>query len=237
MFRISCSSSLLGGCDEPEILRYENLKSVPQALTSDSLLLADPLEPFVLPPILRSIEKQGNVSIELVPPQSGLVEDLLDDGTVDAAVFLRPPQKKSLAIEPLISLDNVLVARADHPGFGKVPISELIASYGFAAINLASGSLKNSEKMKVQVRIKKRDVVLVHRISSIPQLLAQTDLLAFIPRIYAQEVAPKYGLQFVDPEIPIGDQTIYLIWHRRNSEDRAQIWLRNAIIAAIKVQN
>ncbi|WP_412505862.1 hypothetical protein, partial [Roseovarius sp. SYSU LYC5161] len=35
MFRISCSSSLLGGCDEPEILRYENLKSVPKALTSD----------------------------------------------------------------------------------------------------------------------------------------------------------------------------------------------------------
>ena len=36
MFRFSCSSSLLGGCDEPEILRYENLKSVPQALTSDT---------------------------------------------------------------------------------------------------------------------------------------------------------------------------------------------------------
>ena len=37
MFRISCSSSLHNGCDEPEILRCENLKSVPQALTSDSL--------------------------------------------------------------------------------------------------------------------------------------------------------------------------------------------------------
>ena len=37
MFRISCSSSLHNGCDEPEILRYENLRSVPQALTSDSM--------------------------------------------------------------------------------------------------------------------------------------------------------------------------------------------------------
>ena len=37
MFRISCSSSLHNGCDEPEILRYENLRSVPQALTSDNL--------------------------------------------------------------------------------------------------------------------------------------------------------------------------------------------------------
>jgi hypothetical protein len=47
MFRISlagsfgsCSSSLLDGCDEPEILRYKNIKSVPWVLTSDTLLYA-----------------------------------------------------------------------------------------------------------------------------------------------------------------------------------------------------
>ena len=39
MVRISCSSSLHNGCDEPEILRCENLKSVPQAMTSDMVKL------------------------------------------------------------------------------------------------------------------------------------------------------------------------------------------------------
>ncbi|MCZ0814180.1 hypothetical protein N5A93_18330, partial [Roseovarius sp. EGI FJ00037] len=42
---ISCSSSLLDGCDEPEILRYENIKSVPWVLTSDNALSGDPLLP------------------------------------------------------------------------------------------------------------------------------------------------------------------------------------------------
>jgi hypothetical protein len=37
MFRISGSSSLHNGCNDPEILRYENLKSVPQVLTSDNV--------------------------------------------------------------------------------------------------------------------------------------------------------------------------------------------------------
>jgi DNA-binding transcriptional LysR family regulator len=197
------------------------------------LLIADPLEPVILPPILRSIEKQGGISIELVPPQSGLVEDLLEDHRVDVAVFLRPPQKKSLMIEPLTSFDAVLAARIDHPGFGRLPIPDLIAQYGFAALNLTSGALKNSEKIKVQARLKKRDVIQVHRISSIPQLLAKTDLLAFIPRVYAEEVAPKYGLQFIETPMPIGDQTVYLIWHRKNSEDAAQTWLRNSITAAM----
>jgi len=35
---MSCSSSLLDGCDEPEILPYENLNSVPRVLTSHNLL-------------------------------------------------------------------------------------------------------------------------------------------------------------------------------------------------------
>jgi hypothetical protein len=34
MFQISCQSSLLDGCDEPEILPRENLNFAPQALTS-----------------------------------------------------------------------------------------------------------------------------------------------------------------------------------------------------------
>jgi hypothetical protein len=36
MSRISGSSSLLDGCDDPEILRYENLESVLWVLTSDN---------------------------------------------------------------------------------------------------------------------------------------------------------------------------------------------------------
>ena len=46
MFRISCSSSLHNGCDEPEILHYENIKYVPLVLTSDTASPAT--EVFVL---------------------------------------------------------------------------------------------------------------------------------------------------------------------------------------------
>ncbi|MDG1370262.1 MAG: hypothetical protein P8Q48_08485, partial [Paracoccaceae bacterium] len=44
-FRVSCSSLINEGCDEPEILRYENLKSVPKVLTSDKLHRAAVAQP------------------------------------------------------------------------------------------------------------------------------------------------------------------------------------------------
>lgn len=201
------------------------------------VLLADPLEPVVLPSVLGAIENQGGVSIDLVPPQVGQVEDLVDDGAVDLAIFLRPPQRKSLTIEPLVSFETVLAARSDHPGFGKLPFPELIKTYGFAALNLERGGLKNSEKVKIQARPAKRDVIRVHRVSSIPQILEQTDLLGFLPKIYAQHIASRFDLQFIDAPLPMGEQTIFLIWHSRNSNDQGLLWLRNAIKSSLPIES
>jgi len=196
------------------------------------LLMADPLEPILLPPLLRQIETSGGISIEMVPPQAGQVEHLLNEDALDLAVFLPVPQSKSLMIEPLGVLDVVLIARKDHPKAGKIPFPELVQSFGFAALNLSPAKLKNSEKVTVQQRFKKRDVVVVPRVSAIPQLLATTDLLAFVPKVYAQEVAPRYGLQLIDPPMPIGNQPMHMTWHRRNAEDQGLRWLRETISAA-----
>ena len=196
------------------------------------LLMADPLEPVLLPPLLREIEGSGGITIELVPPQSGRVEHLLNEDALDLAVFLPAQQNKSLMVEPLGTMDIVLVARDGHPGAGKVPFPQLIADYGFAALNLSPAKLKNAEKLTVHTRFTKRDVIVVPRVSAIPQLVAQTDLLAFVPRIYAEQVAGRYGLMLLDPPMPIGPQPIHMVWHRRNAEDQGLRWLRNQISAA-----
>ncbi len=202
----------------------------PQASTRVfRLLIADPLEPILLPPVLREIEKTGGVTIELVPPQAGQVEHLLTEDAIDLAVFLPTQQSKSLMIEPLGTLDVVLIARQDHPRAGHVPFPELVARGGFAALNLSPAKLKNSEKVTIQTRFRKRDVIIVPRVSAIPQLVAQTDLLAFVPRLYATEVAKHYGVQIIDPPAPVGAQSVHMIWHRRNAEDMGIRWLRGAV--------
>lgn len=196
------------------------------------VLMADPLEPILLPPLLRQIESKGGIGLEMTPPQAGQVEHLLDEGAIDLAVFLPAQQSKSLLIEPLGVLETVLVARIGHPDVGRVPFPELVQRNGFAALNLSPSKLANSEKVSIQQRFKKRDVIIVPRISAIPQLVAQTDLLAFVPRIYAEEVAPRYDLQILDPPMPIGQQQLHMTWHRRNAEDQGVRWLRNAFSAA-----
>ena len=163
------------------------------------VLMADPIEPILLPPIIRNIQGAGGISLELVPPQVGQVEDLLNEDAIDLVVFLPTPQSKSLMVEPLGLLDTVLIARKDHPKLGHVPFPDLVQSCGFAAINLSPARLKNSEKLTIHQRFKKRDVIIVPRISAIPQLVAETDLLAFIPALYAHQIAPRYGLQILKP--------------------------------------
>lgn len=196
------------------------------------ILMADPLEPVLLPPLLRKLDGSAGVSIELVPPQMGQVENLLTEDAIDLAVFLPVQQSKSLLIEPLGTLEVVLIARQQHPHVGKMPLPQLMQTCGFAALNLSPSKLKNSEKITVQQRFKKRDVIVVPRVSAIPQLVAETDLLAFIPRVYADRVAARYDLQLVEVPMSIGDQPIHMTWHRRNAEDQGLRWLRNEISVA-----
>ncbi|MGJ8585788.1 MAG: alpha/beta hydrolase [Marinosulfonomonas sp.] len=67
-FRISCSSSLHEGYDEPETLRYENLKSVPQALTSDTLSVSRRISggvPRVGASDIQELSELGVIAVDL----------------------------------------------------------------------------------------------------------------------------------------------------------------------------
>jgi len=196
------------------------------------VLRAGRVAPILWRRIRRKVGSTGGVSRERVRRQSGRVEDLLDQDAIDLAVFLPTQQSKSLMIEPLGVLDTVLVAREGHPKAGIIPFHELVQTGSFAALNLSPSKLKNAEKLTVQQRFKKRDVITVPRISAIPQLVAATELLAFIPALYAREVAPRYGLQVIEPPVAIGPQQLHMTWHRRNAEDQGLRWLREALKSA-----
>ncbi|MFM9644471.1 hypothetical protein ACKI1X_48705, partial [Streptomyces turgidiscabies] len=63
----------------------------------------------------------------------------------------------------------------------------------------------------------------------LPQMLAYSDLIAFIPRRLAEVAAPLYDLilhplPWVEPDIPIS-----LIWHSRSDGLKSSCWLRTQI--------
>ena len=64
-----------------------------------------------------------------------------------------------------------------------------------------------------------------------PLVLAETDLIATLPRRIAAAFAPMTALALRPPPVAVTGFTIHLLWHERTAADPAQRWLRDQIAA------
>ena len=194
------------------------------------LLIADPIEPLLMPALLKHSDEEPNITYELSPPQSVPLEDALKNNKLDLAVFLAPSRIPELRVEPLIALDLVGLARQGHPRLcsGNLPL-EAFSSERLVALNLDYGKLANSEKVTLWQRTQHKIACKVFKVSSIPNIVANTGLIGIVPRLYAEHVAKHLDLQILTMPTPMSNQRFQLIWHERNDVDDAHCWLRKRI--------
>lgn len=192
------------------------------------LLLADPLEALFLPTILNAMSGT-ELSVELNPLQAGNIEDALISGKVDMAAFLLPPDVPGVCVQELFPLDLVVIAREGHPRISGSVSPEQLLVEDHVVFNLMRDRLPNTEKFVLSRREGFRKICVMHTLTTAIRSVAVTDCVAHVPRAYAEYAAPIFGLQVLTPPRQINDQQFYLVWHERNTEDPAHIWLRDLI--------
>lgn len=197
------------------------------------LIVADPLEQIVMGSLLRTIGSDSEISFELQPPQTNNLEQALLEGKADLALFLMPIRVAELNNTPLCAMDLVLIARRDHPRVSAQSPREEVMREGFVALALGPGKLENSEKVNILKRLRPRQVCQVSKVSSIAQLVSESDLVGLLPAIYARKVAAQFGLEIIALPVPEIEQRFQLIWHRRFDSDAGHKWLRDNIARAV----
>ena len=69
------------------------------------LIVADPLEPIILPELLKITEQNDQLTYELLPPQSVNIEEALLQNRIDLAIFLMPERIGEILSAPLFPVD------------------------------------------------------------------------------------------------------------------------------------
>ena len=83
------------------------------------IIMADPYEPILLPPIIRTIAAHApGIEIECVPATAQYVDDIRD-GSIDLACFAFPTDTTDIVAKALCPVDYVVVSRRDHPEIRK----------------------------------------------------------------------------------------------------------------------
>lgn len=192
------------------------------------------LEPMLMPPILNLIaERAPGVSIEGILPRPEFAQDILD-GTLDLVCYAYPITSPDIAVVPVVSVDIVLIARRDHPRIGTTLGVEELRNLSFIGIGTDLRHITMVDRDLLTHGIKRRMVYGVPRMWSIPPVVADSDLVALMPRAFATYLASKFDLDIYEMPVKLPIHTIYMAWHIKMDGDPGHKWLREAMMAAAK---
>ena len=195
-----------------------------------------------LPPLLERLGREApcvNVRLrQLLPPEGGLdstawepVFDLLDNRTLDLAIapFGRVPARFSA--EALREEGFAIVSRPGHP-FARAPGLRSYCAASHLVVSLVGDPRGFVDQALAQRGLSRRVALTVPGFFMALALVAETDLLAAVPRTFALAHARRAGVVVTEPPLPLPSSQLRLVLPASASGDGGLAWLRAAIVAS-----
>lgn len=197
------------------------------------IVVADPLEPLLIPPMLRTIDTQApHISIETRPPaHTRVIEDLMA-GTLDLACYTFLTSVPGLVIVTIMPCEHKIVARRNHPRIGKVLDEETFMGLGHVALIPELRIHANIDRDITTRAGSRRIVYMVNKVWSVPAIVGGSDLVSILPRRFAEHVAPLFDLEIHEPPVSISEQEFHMMWHEKSNDDPGHKWLRESLLLA-----
>lgn len=153
---------------------------------------------------------------------------LLDAGAADMTISVPPDPVARILKRPVFEEPFCCLLRSDHPAtnifdlntFSALPhllVSPENEHYGFVDAALAKKGLK-------------REIALiVPQLFVVPTIIADSDLIATVPRGVLHNAGRVDSLSILAPPIELDPLPFVLCWHRRNDAHPMHTWARDCI--------
>jgi len=165
------------------------------------------------------------------------MESALESGDVDLALGYFPNlEKRGICRQRLFMHSLVCLVRADHPlvRSSKVPLATFL-ELSHAVVQAVGRSNELFEMQMKKRGLRRRIQLLSCHFVTLPAIIAQTDLIATVPRHLADYYARMENLRVVEPPIYIKPYAVCQFWHPRFDGDPSLKWLRESVTALFTV--
>ncbi|MFK7838515.1 MAG: LysR family transcriptional regulator [Sulfitobacter sp.] len=198
------------------------------------VVVLDMLEPILMPPVVREVQKHRSVTLEMLPVLDFPIAEGLNDGSLDLVLSTFDPRFKDIECEQVGSSRIVVVARKGHPDIQGEITPKHLADIGHLALVPKLRALSRIDEALQFAQINRHIVYTVTKFWSFPHTLATTDLIAMMPGDFAAQAAQFYPLELYPTPFDFPEQNIYMMWKKEKETDLGHIWLRKQIIKAYK---
>jgi DNA-binding transcriptional LysR family regulator len=200
----------------------------------------------VLPALIKRLGVQAPHARLRVRPiiDIDIVEEL-DAGRIDIIIgsFGRIPQR--FAEEALFDDQGVWVLREDHPLTRRPLSAERIAEFSHSVLAVTTATPESVDGYTIRHGLERRTIIaqaLAQQIKiglhgnitlphllAVPNILAHSDLIAFLPRRIATIFAATHPLALLDPPQALEPFKIMALWHARLGARSDVAWLRSVL--------
>lgn len=203
-----------------------------------NLLMTDVGEILFLPGILEKLNLHAP-GIDLNIVQAGIqrYEEMLESGLADLAIG-RIRLGETLNSELIHSSPFVVLASSSNRFLGRDAEGKPMVTFEnyLAAphVNIEwQGPANNPLRRALGENAGRRRLALsIPHTTVLPMILERTDLMATIPKVFADKLLTNQALCTCPAPFPIEQNFVYQWWHRRNDRDPANVWLRSLFSTA-----
>jgi DNA-binding transcriptional LysR family regulator len=194
------------------------------------IITTDVGEMAFLPKIIRHLERIApNLSLCTEGIAFPGASDALERGKADLAIGFYPDlERAGYYQQRLFSNASCVVARQNHPHIkGSLTLDQYLQASHVVVRPLGRTPLLDD--YLTNARIQRKIFLEIASWTSVPTIIAATDLLATVPASIAAVYAQLVSLQTIDPPFETPSFDIKQYWHERVNAEPAIQWLRQQI--------
>lgn len=186
----------------------------------------------LLPALAESLRAQApgvSLNVHAFSARDSAV-DLLDAGTIDAAVGVPPTHADGrIFTRPILQDEFVTIVRRDHPQVRQGLDLDAYLALSHVLVSPEGDRHGLVDQALAQLGKRRHLAVTLPQLFAAPALVARTDMAATLLRRVALHAAEHRQLAVFAPPLALPAIGFHLIWHRRNELHAAQQWLRGMI--------
>ena len=187
---------------------------------------------LVQPLVLRLRKRAPGVRVALRGLDMSQLGAQMANGEVDLALMTPSAAASSLRTRHLFDERYVLIGRRGHPKLRRHITVAQFAQLEHVVVSLRGGDFVTPVDAALAALGHKRSVVLsASSFLFLPQIVAQSDLVALVPRRLVLDRADQ--LRIVECPFPVEGFEVSMLWHERSHNHNGQRWVREALLALV----
>lgn len=161
----------------------------------------------------------------------------IQDKSVDLALIPRTEFPSWCDFENAFRSEFVVIARKEHPRLARACLNEgdtmpldLFCDVGQLVFSQVGSFSAMGDAALAKIGRKRHVVMTMPVFSGICSAVAESEFIALLPHQIAQKLAPRLGLSIFRPPMVVGPAQICMVWHKRNTSNKAHQWLRKTVL-------